>query len=99
MHFLFRLCAFVLPRHKTAQRRHLLAACHHHLTFADHVHEFNASKNIFGCFKRLGSQRGFGDSFDGTMILFDDIVEAFDLSHHDFNALSIFDDLVNGRLV
>src|SRR5450830_1547109 len=36
---------------KLVGKRHLVAALHHELSFANHVHEFDASQDAFGCLK------------------------------------------------
>ena len=53
------------------------------LTFADHVHEFNAG-NGNGCGpERFESQHRPGHSLDRTVVLLDNIIEILDLSEFD----------------
>ena len=66
-------------RIKLVGKRHAVAAFHHELAFANHVHEFDAGQDCLRRAKRLEAEHRPGDAFDGTMILLHDIVEVFHL--------------------
>jgi hypothetical protein len=53
------------------------------LAFPDHVHEFDAGKCRRGRTKGLEPQHRPYQPLDGSMILFDDVVEVFDLADLD----------------
>jgi hypothetical protein len=55
--------------------RHRFTAFHCTLTFADHVHEFDATQDILGGAKGLEGEHGAGEPLDRSMILLDDVVE------------------------
>jgi hypothetical protein len=48
--------------------------------------------------KRLESEHQLGDSFDASVILFDDVVEVFVLAHQDVNT-GVSLDAFNGRCI
>lgn len=50
-----------------------------YLSFSYHVHDFIALQGSLCGFKRKETHPRFGSSFDETVILFDQIVEVFDL--------------------
>jgi hypothetical protein len=95
-------------------KRHPGIPFHHYLTFANHVPQLDASQNIFGRLERLESEHRFRDTFDGQMMLLDDVIEVFDLmnfrgmdgrmtvgyalTNEDRNFLN-FDDMINCRLI
>jgi hypothetical protein len=58
------------------------------LLFLDHVYEFDPDQRVVGRCKRFESEHGTGDPFDCPMILFDDVVEIFDLA--DFYRSTMF---------
>ena len=64
------------------------------LSLANHVHELDPGQDLGGRSKGFETEHGSGDSFDGAVILLDDVVEVFDLAHH-HRKLLVFDDLVN----
>ena len=53
------------------------------LPFADHVHRFDVRNECASAAKCFESQHGSHDAFDGLVVLFDDVVEVFDLAHLD----------------
>jgi hypothetical protein len=57
----------------------------HELTFANHVHQFDASQGGLRCLKRLETQHRPGERFDRAMVLLHDIVEVVDLPDRDRN--------------
>src|SRR5262249_45605374 len=57
----------------------------HQLAFLQHGHELNADQVGLGCLKRLESEHWTGGPFHCPVILFDDVVEVFDLV--DFDAV------------
>jgi hypothetical protein len=62
--------------------------CRQQLALPDHVHEFDAGKRHRGRPEGLEPQHRPYQPLDGSMILFDDVVEVFDLT--DLNARRIF---------
>jgi len=54
-------------------KRHLIFFCH--LTFANHVHQFDTGQHISGRAIGFKIEHWFGHVLDGTMILLDNIVE------------------------
>ena len=46
---------------KLVGKRQHDAAFQHELTFANHVHQFDASQDAFGCLKGLEVEHRFGD--------------------------------------
>ena len=62
-------------------RTHL--ACRLQLIFPNHVHEFDAGKRHGGGPEGLQPQHRPYQSLDGSMILFDDVVEVLDLTDLD----------------
>jgi hypothetical protein len=48
------------------------------------VHQFDAGQNTSGGAERFKSKHWFGDSFDRTMVLLDDVVEVLDLPNDDW---------------
>ena len=64
---------------KWAGKRQLDAAFQHELTFANHVHQFDAGQYTFGGLKGLEVEPLAGDPFDCAMVLFHDVVQVFDL--------------------
>jgi hypothetical protein len=99
---------------KLVGKRHPGIPFHHYLTFANHVPQLDASQDIFGRLERLESEHRFRDTFDGQMILIDDVIEVFDLTYvrgmvgrmiveyaltsEDRNFLD-FDDMIDCRLI
>ena len=45
-----------------------------HLPFSDHVHEFDAGEKNAGTAKVLEAEHRSGSTFDGTVVLLDDVV-------------------------
>lgn len=58
--------------------RHPFEAFEHHLTLANHVHEFDPGQDFGGRSKGFETEHGSGDAFDGSVILLDDVVEVWD---------------------
>ena len=85
-------------RIKLIGKRHPVAACHHELSFTNHVHEFDAGQDVSGGPKGFEVEHRFGHALDGAMVLLDDIVEVFDLAHID-RPFPVFIDRIDGRLV
>ena len=48
------------------------------LAFANHVHDLDAGDQDSGAAKGLESEHRPGDVFDGSMVLFDDLLRYFD---------------------
>jgi hypothetical protein len=46
----------------------------HHLTLADHVHQFNSGQHIPGSSEGLETHHGFRDSLHRSVILLNDVV-------------------------
>jgi hypothetical protein len=68
---------------KLVSKRHAIAALHYELTFANHVHEFNAGQDWSCRAKWFKAKHRADDAFGGTVILLHDIVELFDLPNLD----------------
>jgi hypothetical protein len=47
---------------------------HHHLSFLEHVHEFDSYQCVLGCVERFELQHRPSDPFDGSMILLHDFI-------------------------
>jgi hypothetical protein len=62
------------------------------------VHGLNTRNDDSGTSKRLEPQHRSGDSFDGPVILLDDVVQVFVLTHQDIDA-SVSPYAFNGRRV
>ena len=56
-----------------------------HLPLADHVHGFDSGDDDSCPPKRLESEYLSGDSFDGPVVLLDDVVQVLVLSHQDID--------------
>src|SRR5450631_1492635 len=54
-----------------------------HLSFSDHVHEFDTREKDAGAAKILEAEHRSRSAFDGTMVLLDDVVQILDLAHED----------------
>lgn len=54
-----------------------------HLPFPDHMHELDAGEKDVGAAKILEAQHRSGSTFDGTVVLLDNVVQVLDLAHHD----------------
>lgn len=54
-----------------------------HLAFVDHVHEFDALQGRSGRAKRLKTEHGPHHSLDCSVVLFDDVIQVFDLPNLD----------------
>lgn len=67
---------------KLISTRPRFAAFHSPLTFADHVHEFNATQDMPSGTKGLEVEHGPSTALDRPMVLLDDVVEVFDLTDH-----------------
>ena len=78
--------------------RHGFAVGAVHLPLADHVHGFDSGDDDSCTPKRLESEYRPGDSFDGSMVLLDDVVEVFALTHQDIDA-GVSLDAINGCCV
>ena len=52
----------------------LASLCDHHLSFLDHVHEFDPNQRVLGCLKRLEPEHGAGDPLHTPVVLFHDVV-------------------------
>lgn len=74
---------FSCQRIKLVGKRRAIAACHVELTFANHVRELDAGQNSLCRSERFKPQHRPGETFDGTMILLDDIIEILDLPDPD----------------
>src|SRR5262245_53292189 len=58
-----------------------------HLSFLDHVHEFDPNQGILGCIKRLKPQHRPCHPLDTSMILLHNIIEILDLADSDRGAV------------
>ena len=61
----------------------LFLAAVFHLPFPDHVHEFNAGEKNAGAAKVLEAEHRSGSTFNGTVVLLDEVVQVLDLAHDD----------------
>jgi hypothetical protein len=57
--------------------------CRAHLALADHVHEFDAGNGCCSRSKRFKTEHWPHHSLDGTVVLFDDVIQIFDLTDFD----------------
>jgi len=60
-----------------------VSGLHHHLSFLDHVHEFDPDQHVLGCLERFEPEHRPCDPFNGSMILFYHIIQVFDLTNGD----------------
>ena len=70
-------------RIKLVGERHRIGSVDCELALADHVHEFDAGEHAVGGAERFEVEHRPSHPLDGAMVLFDDVVEVFDLVHHD----------------
>lgn len=68
---------------KLVGARHRIGSVDCELALADHVHELEAGKHVVGGAERFEVEHRPGHPLDGAMVLFDDVVEVFDLAHQD----------------
>jgi len=54
-----------------------------HLPFFDHVHEFDAGEKNACAAKILEAKHRSGSTFNGTVVLLDDVVQVLDLAYDD----------------
>jgi hypothetical protein len=54
----------------------LFSGLHHHLSFLDHVHEFDPDQSILGCLERFESQHGPCHPLHGSMILLHHVIHS-----------------------
>ena len=83
---------------KSLKNGHVFAVRNVELILAQHVHDFNTGEHIASGVKGFETEHRSDHSFNGTMVLLNDIVEVFDLSHVDGNVF-IFYDFADGRFV
>ena len=57
----------------------------HQLPFLEHAHEFDPDECVVSCVERFEPRHGSNDTFDGPMILLDDLVQVFHLPNDDGN--------------
>ena len=65
----------------------LVSGLDHHLSFLDHVHEFDPNERVLRGLKRFEPEHGPCDPLHAAMILFHDIIEIFDLADGDRGAV------------
>ena len=58
-----------------------------HLSFLDHVHEFNPDQSALSCLERFDPQHRPGHPLDCSMVLFHDVVEVLHLPDADGGAV------------
>ena len=68
---------------KSLCKRHLIFFCTDHLTFVNHVHQFDICHYVSDRAKGIKIEHRSGQPFDDAMILFDGGVERFYLTNHD----------------
>jgi hypothetical protein len=51
-----------------------VSGLHHHLSFLDHVHEFDPDQRVLGCLERFEPEHRPCEPFDGSMVLFYHII-------------------------
>ena len=59
------------------------------VAFLQHVHELAPDQRVVGRCKRLEAEHGTRDPFDGAMIIFDHIIQVFDLTDDDVGAVCL----------
>jgi hypothetical protein len=85
-------------RVKLVGKRHRLAVLDRELILSDHVHELDAGQHVSGRIKGFEVEHRPGHPLDGPMVLLDDVVEIFDLTHHNWRVFAGIDG-IDGRLV
>ena len=63
--------------------RHGSGAVDRELPPVDHVHELDAGEHAACRAERFKVEHWLGHPFDGAVVLLDNVVEVFDLAHHD----------------
>src|SRR5262244_1743399 len=58
----------------------LVSGLHHHLSFLNHVHEFDPDQGVLGCLERFDPQHGPCHPLYTSMILLHHVVEVFHLT-------------------
>jgi hypothetical protein len=76
---------------KLVGKRHAFAL-QHELAFANHVHQFNAGRDRARRSKRFEAEHRPCEAFDRAVILFDNVVEVFDLRIVIGTSRSLFSD-------
>src|SRR5471032_1972297 len=85
-------------RIKLVGERHRIGAIDLELALADHVHELDAGEHAAGAAERFEVEHWPGHPLDGAVVLLDDVVEVFDLAHHNRHVPAGVD-RIDGRLV
>jgi hypothetical protein len=57
------------------------------LSFLEHVHELDSDKYVLGCFELFEPEQRPREPFDGSMVLFDNVVQVFHLTDNDGGAV------------
>ncbi len=65
----------------------LVSGLHPHLSFLDHVHEFDSNECVLGCLERFEPQHGPCHPLYTSMILLHDVIEVFHLTDDDVCAV------------
>ena len=52
----------------------LVSGLHDHLSFLDHMHEFDLDQDVLGCIERFKPQHRPRHALNGSMVLFDHLV-------------------------
>ena len=76
----------------------LFSGLHHHLSFLDHVHEFDPDQGVLGCVERFEPQHRPCHPLHPAMILFHNVVEILDLADGDCGAVLLIIAL-DGRFI
>src|SRR5215470_6432662 len=63
------------------------SSLHYHLSFPDHVHEFDPDQSALSCLKRFEPQHRSCHPFYCSMVLFDNVVEILHLADSDRGAV------------
>ena len=58
-----------------------------HLSFLDHVYELDADKCVLRCLERFEPEHRPCDPFDGSVVLFHEVIEIFGLADNDRSAM------------
>ena len=76
----------------------LVSGLDHQLFLLDHMHEFDTDERPLGCIERFEPQHGPCHPLHASMILFDDVVQIFDLADGDRGPV-LFIVALDGRFI
>lgn len=86
-------------RGKLVGERNCIGAVDCELALADHVNQFNAGQYGAGRPEQFEVEHGLGHPLDGAMVLLDDVVQVFYLTHKDRHVASGVDRIDDRRMI